>query len=95
MRRAEFIAIVGVLCLATPTDVGAQDWTVAARACYADTGPAGAAYRATCKDHDQYDSILACEVAAGEYNALTRTRMAGRDQVNTFMLGFGAVHGCQ
>jgi hypothetical protein len=44
---------------------------------------------------DQYDSILACEAAAGDYNALTRTRMAGRDQVNTFMLGFGAVHGCQ
>ena len=62
MRRAEFIAIAGILCLATPTDVGAQDWTVAAQACYADTGRAGAAYRATCKDHDQYDSILACEV---------------------------------
>ena len=95
MRRAESIAIAGVLCLAALADVRAQDWTVAARACYADTGAAGAAHRATCKDHDQYDSILACEAAAGEYNALTRTRMAGRDQVNTFMLGFGAVHGCQ
>ena len=69
MRRAESIAIAGVLCLAALADVRAQDWTVAARACYADTGPAGAAYRATFKDHDQYDSILACETAAGEYNA--------------------------
>ena len=69
MRRAESIAIAGVLCLAAVADVRAQDWTVAARACYADTGPAGAAYRATFKDHDQYDSILACETAAGEYNA--------------------------
>ena len=53
MRRAESIAIAGILCLATLTDVGAQDWTVAAQACYADTGPAGAVDRATCKDHDQ------------------------------------------
>ena len=78
-----------------PATLTAICWTVAAQACYADTGPAGVAYWATCKDHDQYDSILACEAAAGEYNALSRTRMAGRDQVNTFMLGFGAVHGCQ
>src|SRR5215469_9192581 len=58
VRRAESIAIAGVLCLAALADVRAEDWTVAARACYADSGPA--AYRATCKDHDQYDSIPAC-----------------------------------
>ena len=61
MWRADSFAIVGILFLVALADARAQDWTVAAQACYADTGAAGAAYRATCKDHDQYDSILACE----------------------------------
>jgi hypothetical protein len=96
MRRVEsIVAIAGVLCFAMVIDAMAQDWQVAARSCYADSGAAGAAYRATCKNHDQFDSILACETAAGNDNAMARTRMAGRDQVNTFMMGFGAVNGCQ
>jgi hypothetical protein len=51
--------------------------------------------RATCKDHDQYDSILACEAAAGAENAMARTRNAGRGVVNTYMMGFDTVDGCQ
>ena len=60
-----------------------------------DTGAAGTAYRATCKNHDQYDSILACEAAAGEENAMARTRMAGPGVVDTVMMDFGKVDGCQ
>jgi hypothetical protein len=84
----------GVLYFATP-EAGAQDWQAAAQECYADTGAAGAAYRSTCKNHDQYESILACEAAAGEENAMARTRMAGPGVVDTVMMDFGKVDGCQ
>ena len=73
----------------------ALDWQIDAKYCYGDTNGPGQAYRATCKDHDQFDSILACEKAAGDENAAERIRMAGRDDVNTYMMGFGAVDGCQ
>ena len=88
------VAAGGVLCFA-PLEAGAQDWQAAAQECYADTGAAGAAYRSTCKDHDQYDAILACEAAAGEENAMARTRMAGPGVVDTVMMDFGKVDGCQ
>ena len=88
------VPLAAVLCLAT-LEARAQDWQAAARECYADTGAAGTAYRSACKTHDQYDSILAYEAAAGEENAMARTRMTGRDVVDTFMMGFGTVDGCQ
>jgi hypothetical protein len=95
MRIVEIVvATAGVLGFAT-LETNAQDWRAAAQECYADTGAAGAAYRSTCKNHDQFDSILACEVAAGEENAAARTRLAGRGVVNTLMMGFGTVDGCQ
>ena len=95
MRFVKIVVVAaGVLCLAA-LEAGAQDWQAAAQECYADTGAAGAAYRATCKNHDQYDSILACEAAAGEENAMARTRMAGPGVVDTVMMDFGKVDGCQ
>ena len=78
-----------------PRQCRALDWQIDAKYCYGDTNGPGQAYRATCKDHDQFDSILACEKAAGDENAAERIRMAGRDDVNTYMMGFGAVDGCQ
>jgi hypothetical protein len=94
MRFVKIVVVAaGVLCFAR--EAGAQDWQAAAQECYADTGAAGAAYRATCKNHDQYDSILACEAAAGEENAMARTRMAGPGVVDTVMMDFGKVDGCQ
>ena len=88
------VPLAAVLCLTT-LEARAQDWQAAAREGYADTGAAGTAYRSACKTHDQYDSILAYEAAAGEENAMARTRMTGRDVVDTFMMGFGTVDGCQ
>jgi hypothetical protein len=94
MRFVKIVVAAGVLCFAA-LEAGAQDWQAAAQECYADTGAAGAAYRATCKNHDQYDAILACEAAAGEENAMARTRMAGPGIVDTVMMDFGKVDGCQ
>ena len=94
MRFVKIVVAAGVLCF-TALEASAQDWQAAAQECYADTGAAGAAYRSTCKNHDQYDSILACEAAAGEENAMARTRMAGPGVVDTVMMDFGKVDGCQ
>ena len=95
MRFVKIVVVAaGVLCFAA-LEAEAQDWQAAAQECYADTGAAGAAYRATCKNHDQYDAILACEAAAGEENAMARTRMAGPGIVDTVMMDFGKVDGCQ
>jgi len=88
------LAVTGVVCFGT-LEAAAQDWQAAAQECYADTGAAGKAYRSTCKDHDQYESIHACEAAAGEENAMARTRMAGPGVVDTVMMDFGKVDGCQ
>jgi len=41
MRRAESIAIGGVLCLAALANVRAEGWTVATQACYASGGLSG------------------------------------------------------
>lgn len=96
MRRTGSIAaFAGILCLSTLADAAAQQWQVDAKYCFGDTQAPGQAYRATCKDHDQFDSILACEKAAGDENAADRVQMAGRDEVNTYMMGFGPVDGCQ
>jgi hypothetical protein len=88
------LAVAGVACFGA-LEAAAQDWQAAAQECYADTGAAGAAYRSACKNHDQYESILACEAAAGEENAMARTRMAGPGVVDTLMMDFGKVDGCQ
>ena len=88
------LAVAGNVCFGT-LEAAAQDWQAAAQECYADTGAAGAAYRSACKNHDQYESILACEAAAGEENAMARTRMAGPGVVDTLMMDFGKVDGCQ
>ena len=94
-RIASVAAVTAVICLAGFANAWALDWQIDAKYCYGDTNGPGQAYRATCKDHDQFDSILACEKAAGDENAAERIRMAGRDDVNTYMMGFGAVDGCQ
>ena len=97
-RTRSIAAFAGLLCLATlagASAASAQQWQVDAKYCFGDTQAPGQAYRTTCKDHDQFDSILACEKAAGDENAAERVRMAGRDDVNTFMMGFGQVDGCQ
>src|SRR5262249_57615439 len=92
MRRTRSIAaFAGILCLATlagASAASAQQWQVDAKYCFGDTQAPGQAYRTTCKDHDQFDSILACEKAAGDENAAERVRMAGPDNLNTFIICF-------
>src|SRR5260370_20008038 len=94
-RIALVASVAAMICLASFANAWALDWQIDAKYCYGDTNGPGQAYRATCKDHDQFDSILACEKAAGDENAAGRIRMAGRDDVNTYMMGFGAVDSCQ
>jgi hypothetical protein len=94
-RTGSIAGLAAVLCLVGLGPAMAQSWQVDAKYCFGDTQAPGRAYRATCTDHDQFDSILACEKAAGDENAAERVRMAGRDDVNTYMMGFGPVDGCQ
>jgi hypothetical protein len=94
-RIASVAAVTAAICLSSFANAWALDWQVDAKYCWGDTNGPGQAYRAACKDHDQFDSILACEKAAGDENAGERIRMAGRDDVNAYMMGFGAVDGCQ
>ena len=96
MRRTRLIAgLAAILSLAALAPASAQSWQVDAKYCFGDAQAPGKAYRAACKDHDQFDSIIACETAAGDQNAVERIRMAGRDDVNTYMMGFGPIDGCQ
>jgi hypothetical protein len=95
LRIALVAGLTGILCVANSVPVAAQPWQSDAKFCFRDTDAPGKAYRALCKDHDQYDSILACEQAAGDENASYRIRQAGRDRVNAFMMGFGSIEGCQ
>ncbi|HSY85076.1 MAG TPA: hypothetical protein VLA85_00795 [Verrucomicrobiae bacterium] len=94
-RLGSIAGLAALLCLAGIAPASAQQWQVDAKYCFGDTQAPGQAYRATCKDHDQFDSVLACEKAANDQNAIDRVQMAGRDDVNTFMMGFGPIDGCQ
>ena len=71
-----------------------DDWKIDAMACREMTGPPGEAYRATCRTHDQYDSVLACMKALNEAGAEERMRAAGREVVDAYMKSFPAVAGC-
>ena len=96
MKRMTWLSgLAALFCAAQIAPASAQQWQADAKFCFGDTQAPGQAYRATCKDHDQFDSILACEQATGDENALYRVREAGRDNVNTYMMGFGAIDGCQ
>jgi len=96
MRRSGSIAgLAAILCLAALAPASAQSWTVDAKYCFGDTQAPGKAYREACKTHDQFDSLLACEEAAGDENAAESIRLAGRDNVNTYMMDFGPIDGCK
>jgi hypothetical protein len=97
MRQVNLrIAVAAALCLGTvPALAAGDEWQVDARACADMAGAPGDAYRAACQQQDQYDSILACQTAAGDENAVSRIKMAGRDDVNTYMEGFGPIAGCK
>ncbi|MFI5019611.1 MAG: hypothetical protein ACHQHK_16835, partial [Dongiales bacterium] len=58
-RIASVAAVTAAICLAGFANAWALDWQIDAKYCYGDTNGPGQAYRATCKDHDQFDSILA------------------------------------
>ncbi|HKF64217.1 MAG TPA: hypothetical protein VKB42_22780 [Dongiaceae bacterium] len=92
----EKMSLVILLCLgvAGTAQAANDDWKIDAMACREMTGPPGEAYRATCRSHDQYDSVLACMKALNEAGAEERMRAAGRDAVDAYMKGFPAMAGC-
>jgi hypothetical protein len=100
MRKTGFI-VAAVVGLSLGLSLGATDsksdepWKNDARSCSQMSGTPGQVYKSTCQTQDQFDSILACEQAAGDQEAAQRIRMAGRDDVNTYMQGFGPIEGCK
>jgi len=94
MKRHVCLIAALILCLVSARAWADDAWRTDARTCGQMNGAPGDAYRATCKDHDQFDSILACEQAAGDQDAADRIQRAGRDDVNTYMQGFGPTEGC-
>jgi len=92
----EKVGLVILLCLGLTATARAadDDWKIDAMACREMTGPPGEAYRATCRSHDQYDSVLACMKALNEAGAEERMQAAGREAVDSYLKGFPAVAGC-
>lgn len=88
-------AAAGWLLLAGVASAAEDDWKIDAMACREMVGPPGTAYRATCRNHDQYDSVLACMKALNEAGAEERMRAAGRDAVDAYMSKLPAIEGCR
>jgi hypothetical protein len=65
------------------------DWQIHSVWCTKDRGSSGGVYRATCRGHDQFDSIVACQRDAENGHPNDRTSnaviQAGRAAVNAYM----------
>jgi hypothetical protein len=86
---------LGFLLVASAVTVAvgqsAPDWQIHANWCAnIDNGSSHSVYLATCRNSDQYDSVLACQRDAAKNNsdggaAIRAIEAAGRQQVNIFM----------
>jgi hypothetical protein len=88
-------AAAGWLLQASGAKAADDAWKIDAMACREMIGPPGAAYRTTCRGHDQYDSVLACMKALNEAGAEERMRAAGREAVDAYMSKFPTIEGCR
>ena len=95
MKRLTFVAVLlslPLLVIPTRSPRAAQpDWQIHSVWCTRDGGSSGNVYRSSCKAHDQFDSIVACQRDAekGHPGNLTSVQVinAGRPAVNAFMVG--------
>jgi hypothetical protein len=90
--RFKQTGIILVLCTASVAiGQGTPAWQAHANWCAnVDNGSSHNVYMATCRNSDQYDSVLACQRDAGRNNgdggaAVRAVEAAGRQQINAFM----------
>lgn len=83
MRKTFLLAIMTLLFGLEVVVAQEPEWQIHCKWCTTDGGSSGGAYRATCRNYDQFDSVLACQ--AHNPGAQTAIRNAGRSAVNAFM----------
>jgi hypothetical protein len=78
-----------VLTAVIPATLAAEpDWQIHGKWCTTDKGSSGTRYLQTCPNHDQFDSVIACQQDARNGGAVQAIRDAGRDAVNAFMSNY-------
>jgi len=91
MRQcARFIlAIAALSCVVLVSKAQEPDWHIHGKWCVSDKGSSGNAYRNTCQHHDQFDSVVACQLDSGggdyNYGPVRSVQAAGRQAVNQYM----------
>jgi hypothetical protein len=90
MRLVWLIGMTAALCVFDVPLQGQQpDWQIHSIWCTRDGGSSGNVYKSMCANHDQFDSIVACQKDAekGHPNDPTSQTVinAGKDAVNAYM----------
>jgi hypothetical protein len=92
MRKCYLAVLTTVLIpnLAQPArsqDPNWPDWKKHSYWCAHDHGSSGGAYQSTCVNHDQFDSVVACQTDSkgSQGDSTQAVQAAGRDAVNQFM----------
>ena len=83
------LAIVAMSCVVLVSKAQEPDWQIHGKWCVSDRGSSGGKYRSTCVNHDQFDSVVACQLDSGggdyNYGPVRAVQAAGRQAVNQYM----------
>jgi hypothetical protein len=91
MRKYIFLGVAALLLskFAVVTTAQEPDWQIHSKWCVSDGGSSGRVYRNTCVNHDQFDSVVACQLDSGggdyNYGPVRSVQAAGRQAVNQYM----------
>jgi hypothetical protein len=67
-----------------------EDWQKHSWWCAHDQHSSGGRYRSMCTSHDQFESVIACQIDSGgsASGPVQQVQAAGRDAVNQFMVPY-------